>query len=156
MTTALQSDIFHDHVRRTSPRNGQFVSAQCCCMHCRMQQHSALNTEKRIQLYFLYTPHCYSKLSKACFRSPLLIQYSTRWWKTTLEKRNTTKSLRAARSAVRTKLILCVTCIGIPHSCRATASMEINGEWDVCRQKRKNKKIASGKPAKDRVAISSH
>ena len=100
-------------------------------------------------------PQYYSKLSKACLRSPLLTPYSTTWWKTTLEKRNTTKSLRAARSAVRTKLILCVTCIGIPHSCRATVSIEINGEWDVCRENGKTRKLHQAN-AKGHGAISSH
>lgn len=100
-------------------------------------------------------PQYYSKLSKACLRSPLLTPYSTTWWKTTLEKRNTTKSLRAARSAVRTKLILCVTCIGIPHSCRATVSIEINGEWEVCRENGKTRKLHQAN-AKDHGAISCH
>lgn len=100
-------------------------------------------------------PQYNSKLSKACLRSPLWIPYSTTWWKTTLENRNTTKSLRAARSAVRTKLILCVTCIGIPHSCRATVSIEINGEWDVCTEDRKTRKLHQAN-AKDHGAISSN
>lgn len=66
--------------------------------------------------------------SKPCLMSPLFMQYSTASWMTITENRNTTKSLKAARSAVKIKLSLCVNFIGIPHSCRATVSMEINGE----------------------------
>lgn len=144
MTTAVQSGIFHGHVRRTPPGNGSLFRPNGAVCSAACSSSSALNTDKRIQLYFLYMPQYYSKLSKACLRSPLLTPYSTTWWKTTLEKRNTTKSLRAARSAVRTKLILCVTCIGIPHSCRATVSIEINGEWYVCRENRKTRKLHEG------------
>lgn len=88
---------------------------------------------KECQRYKFPSLVCIKCQTLPCLSSPFFTKQSTIWWKTTTENRNTTKSFKAAKRAVKTKLILCVNWIEIPQSWRATVNMDIKADWEVCK-----------------------